>query len=379
MLSFVSLADTTVRNGGKIVICENEPHRLLDYIKAEDDWVMKVNLPEGEDEFEVISKLLKRLETYNEGLAKEIQNEASTFYENARFYKDYRMFDIPINDQVGIPVGCEMVLAINQKKPFYSQEKRYRINENIWKEIGPQDKAGLIIHEILIKIYEDFNIEIKNDEHIYFNSLLGSDFQTIKNYRRYLEIVKFLRLPLFNESHDLVIDTRSQLRTYGEYDQTKSVRQGQVVYIRLNYKFGGKTSISAAYEKGRIRYTPDNKDYIYMTFYPTGELFYVYLNDDFDGHGYPRVYLQAQNKTITVSRRSLFYKNGSVRLAVLNKEAKNQHIITLDDTEGTTHELTSDKVYYVEFNEKGEIIRFMTEEEHSKSFYKIWDEEVGRY
>lgn len=88
-----------------------------------------------------------------------------------------------VND-IGIsikPKNCEIKQTIIQRAPRFSEEMRYIINNDYWKQISTKQKAIGLVHEVLYGYYDDLKLKPSSSERIrYLNALIISD--TIKSY-----------------------------------------------------------------------------------------------------------------------------------------------------------------------------------------------------
>jgi len=95
---------------------------------------------------------------------------------------------------VGIPINCKLELVVNQRVPVYPEDKRYRINDNLWKKLSTDQKAGIILHEIILKEVVELG-QSYSDNAIYFNAVISSTKMEHQNYDFYANTLTATHLP----------------------------------------------------------------------------------------------------------------------------------------------------------------------------------------
>ncbi len=205
-LSIIFFFDTTAfsatggsTGGGNVVSCTDplthmKTYRLLDYYEAET--LMPELLPElskGKTELEKVDFVLDRLEKHDAKRARKYRAIARDFFKNAQFILNKVLPDI--NDHGYVPKEPHCVieqLAVQNISPF-AQVKKYVIREEFWKKLSVEDRAGLILHEV---IYEEaMAVGQKTSRNSrYFNALVSSkrlETMSAADYEDRLERVGF--------------------------------------------------------------------------------------------------------------------------------------------------------------------------------------------
>lgn len=181
LFSSLALASVKIGNGGLVAYCEAhsdkkiESIELPDFLEARFRW--DLNLPSLKDKTpwktqveNVLVQLSKRsplrAQIYGEWL--------ETFTADAKFVEG---FELPsTNDAIYLPfpINCKVKQAIVQIDPEVPQDKRYYINVEIWKELSENQKAGLVMHELIYR--EALKNDFSDSKWVrYFNALLWSN------------------------------------------------------------------------------------------------------------------------------------------------------------------------------------------------------------
>ena len=167
-----------IGNGGKGLVCHRDTPemkvRVLDMIKAVDAWGFQLVPADGKDEIEKAVNLAKRIGLHETQRAERYTYRIEHFLENSRMFDNYDLFNTDDSTEIGVPDGCEIKLIVNQKAPVFAEDRLYRINEKLWDKLSLDDRAALILHEV---IYTDALSlgQTVSDDVTYFNSYINSD------------------------------------------------------------------------------------------------------------------------------------------------------------------------------------------------------------
>jgi hypothetical protein len=75
-----------------------------------------------------------------------------------------------------VPEGCSLKQLAIQQQPIFQEDSRYFISAPLWNKMDGQDKAVLILHEIIYRYALEHGAATKSSVPVrYFNSLLISD------------------------------------------------------------------------------------------------------------------------------------------------------------------------------------------------------------
>lgn len=169
-----------VGNGGDVVVCKDSNGKLksielLDVFEARLD-SRNIDLGWPDDSPMVkIREALSPLGFLDNDLYRALTNEAKTFYKNSKFVDNIVLTDIPDSDELMIGKGCELQqIAINRGGNRLPGQSKYVISNDLWKLLDNDNKAALILHEI---IYDYFKENFNHTNSIvsrYFNGYLFS-------------------------------------------------------------------------------------------------------------------------------------------------------------------------------------------------------------
>lgn len=203
-------------NGGDVVICFNKGHELkpivLDYFESK----KKIKLGVSDDPFELVRGVLKqismvdplRARLYNEGLTNFLAESA--FLENIELPEVRDEGRIRIYSKHEMATRCYKQQAVIQFwKPEYQEnfeswtivrKLRYLIDKNLWDKLDAKNKAGLILHELLVR--EGVNLrETKNTRDIRRINRYMSTFRAEGVFAfQYESVMASLGFPVFPDN-----------------------------------------------------------------------------------------------------------------------------------------------------------------------------------
>lgn len=177
-----------VGNGGNTLLCTvadgSTYYDVLDYTEAKvisekkQKSFFKLNMDvEGSFE-ENINILISRFEVRDKQLGAMIRKKYDSFFEEANFIPNAVLREVPDIAHTNIPENCTRVQAVLQRPPNSNDEKYYEVDRNVWFGLRPYMQAGLVIHEILYRLYitGPYFTEEPNSAFIRFiNSLAAAD------------------------------------------------------------------------------------------------------------------------------------------------------------------------------------------------------------
>lgn len=154
-------------NGGDVVICTNENGTsqpvLLDYFES----LRKINISGYENAFEKVKVILKRLAKHDPVRARLYEEGLNSFLAEAFFIRNFNLPEIKdegwihSTSRFRIKRRCLKKQAVIQVwRPDFNEnydswsvirQNRYFIDGNIWDQLDATNKAGLIIHELLVR------------------------------------------------------------------------------------------------------------------------------------------------------------------------------------------------------------------------------------
>ncbi|UXR63750.1 hypothetical protein EZJ49_11805 [Bdellovibrio bacteriovorus] len=181
-----------VGNGGNVLECASGSQvQLLDYYEGQQQRHIPVNLGSGVSYHEKVLFVLSRLEVINPSRADKYKNWFATFDAETQWFSEGKFLPIRDSGAVIIPTDCEIrQIAIQRPQDLIMPgDKRYLVDLRLWNRLSEQDKAGLILHEL---IYRE---GIENDQSSsprvrYFNQILSSVAVASYSSQQLMELVR---------------------------------------------------------------------------------------------------------------------------------------------------------------------------------------------
>lgn len=152
----LAFADHRVGNGGDAIVCRDAEGgitsaELLDFYEARllRDVVPAFDAPAATPVEKALAAV-SRIERFDPKRAKRYRAQVTSFLAESRI-RDARLDDIPDSHHLAIPHGCAIEQLCVQRTPYFPEDKRYIIDELLWKHLSAEDQAGLILHEVLYR------------------------------------------------------------------------------------------------------------------------------------------------------------------------------------------------------------------------------------
>lgn len=166
-------------NGGDAVVCygtQEEIHsvELLDYWEADVYWKMGRETPDPTQPFMTkVFALIDKLKDLDPPKHQRYSAWAHSFMSETNLMPEVELKDIPDSLIWVFPKGCRIEQIAIQKRPLYQEDPRYIISQDLWELMDENNRAGLILHEI---IYRDaIERGQTNSQHTrYFNAKISS-------------------------------------------------------------------------------------------------------------------------------------------------------------------------------------------------------------
>lgn len=168
-------AGDKILNGGNVIVCGNNVE-LLDYYEARltgKKLQFDPGLTTYKDKLNHLFERWKEVAPKRMKLYSEWLNE---FESDAGIYPGIEIPEIQDTGTVAIPSGCKMIPAAFQRRDedIFPGEKRYVINKDLWDLMDANQKAGLVLHELIyreaIKNVHETSLQTR-----YFNGFLSTE------------------------------------------------------------------------------------------------------------------------------------------------------------------------------------------------------------
>ena len=196
--SGVSLAGHEVGNGGDAIVCRSPDNgirtaELLDIYEARELRRIPMNLVSFEMNAKIEEALL-RLARFSPLRAARYREQIRTFFAEALFVKDVELYDIPDSDDLFFPLGCKPEQLVIQIKPYFPEDPRYVVNQNIWDALDANSRATMLLHEVIYREAIENGHENSRATR-YYNSMLFSGRVENFSLENYVGLMQLLRLP----------------------------------------------------------------------------------------------------------------------------------------------------------------------------------------
>lgn len=208
--------------GGGAVVCydarkEITSARLYDYFESDaKSWGFDRQLGAASLSYpEKVRQAIQRFRIIDSFLAGILDNELDFFLTNHAFVGG-QLTGISDADPDVLPeVGCEIEQAAMQRTPQVPGDKYFMLSQRIWSALNSDDKAGLVLHELLYK-YAREKFKLSNSRTVrYFTAFLSDDHGALPpKPLAYLELMQKLGMkPTFFGYHGKVFNVAT-LRFY---------------------------------------------------------------------------------------------------------------------------------------------------------------------
>ncbi len=195
-----SFAGHEAGNGGDVVLCRNSKGEvasveLLDFYEARVQRKIYNEIDLFSDShLEIAKKIIGRLTEHSPIRVKRYLAMIESFHSETLFLSGVQLVDIPDSENIILPnPSCSIEQIAIQRSPVFPEDKRYTINQDLWDLLDEENRAGLILHEIVYR--EAISYGHENSIAVrYFNSYMFSNkFKNMsqKNFSDFMITLKF--------------------------------------------------------------------------------------------------------------------------------------------------------------------------------------------
>lgn len=195
-------------NGADVIVCpQNNGEKqvlFLDYVEAEVRRDIIIDIGNTDRPYlAILDDLLKRIETIDYTRAKRYRIYLNDFSEEVKFITDFSLGDVLTQSLLECKNEKGKILQlVVQITPRFKEDKRYFIDKTLWDQLSERDKAGVILHEFIMR-----EIGYKRDPEAvrYLTSLYSSQLITDYRLEEYFNLLKDLGFK-FASFKDIAID-----------------------------------------------------------------------------------------------------------------------------------------------------------------------------
>lgn len=193
-----------IGNGGDVVVCKDndgiQSIESLDRYEARAIYGFTPKVSDGKDLDEKVLNTIKRFEDLHPTRAIRYSNWLTHFKKEAVFLDNISLEDIKDTQHTVLPNGCEIQQLVVQYPEGSPQPKRYVFDNDLWNLLDEENKAIVILHELILR--EAIDKTNQNTNSIgtrVLNAYLFSDLLKDLTPQAYYELNKnasFLRLQM---------------------------------------------------------------------------------------------------------------------------------------------------------------------------------------
>ena len=191
-----------VGNGGDAVICLSsnklENVQLFDFFELANQQGEVIKDRSGTNE-QIVKSIILQLKNHDVKLSSILQKRSNEFLYNTQFVSNGSLVDIKdSNNLISIPSkNCKIEQIAIFKKKVLSNEKKFLINEVLWKKLSETHKAGLIIHELIYEYFSDLGEKDSVNARA-LNTFLFSEKFSKTNTEDYWKFIQSMKVPHYN-------------------------------------------------------------------------------------------------------------------------------------------------------------------------------------
>ncbi len=180
-----------VGNGGHVLVCANIKGsggghgRLLnmyDFIETEIRYGLTPQIPEmyaDENltplEIRMASAMLDRIQGVDASWLSHAHHLIDAFYDEARLMNGVDLVMVADTGMGFIPVDCVLKQLFLQSPPISSDDRYYKVNNDIWRSMFPEQRATGILHEVLYRLSPESRARFSSEKVRYVVALLLAD------------------------------------------------------------------------------------------------------------------------------------------------------------------------------------------------------------
>lgn len=192
-----------VGNGGDAVVCKSkdkiESVELLDFYEHRVQEGHKIIDDTELDPIQLVTKILKHLNTLSPRLSTQYQKGLNSFMEKTSFVDNAKLIDIEDSKHIVLPrnkdCSIQQIAIYNKNK---KASKEFVIDKTLWDHMNATNQAGLILHEL---IYQHFSRLGEKDsiKARQINAFLfDKDFHKVKP-SKFWEKIRELKIPIYRK------------------------------------------------------------------------------------------------------------------------------------------------------------------------------------
>jgi hypothetical protein len=144
-------------NGGGTIVCRKRDGgvrtiQLLDYFEARELRGLDLDIGKINGNWKVkAGYVIERMRPLSALRAELYRSWLESFLSESKMLTGIVFSTVPDSMQIGVPAGCTYEQAIIQILPRFPGDRRYYINSELWNALDDNERAGLVLHEIVYR------------------------------------------------------------------------------------------------------------------------------------------------------------------------------------------------------------------------------------
>lgn len=183
-------------NGGHVLMCDSKvgkAYSLLDMYEATNRYHYTLEFATQGDEFQRAQQIIDRIKDINPTRYQLYSQWLSAFASEASYMEDMKFVDVPDLGVAFIPKNCRVQQMIMQVDPIQPQDKRYTIDQSLWRRLDVNQRAASIVHELIYREAISFENQHPHSEFARaLNGFMHSSRMKSTNLREWLILLQNL-------------------------------------------------------------------------------------------------------------------------------------------------------------------------------------------
>jgi hypothetical protein len=158
-------------NGGLAVQCEGQNLQVLDLYEAANNPSVKVSFSNAATYTDKVAELIQRIDKLDPVRAAFYRQAMQSFAASVEFVDG----DLGLTPDAGLVVlkrGCELKQVAFQRNPSLFNKQRYVISRYLWDQLDEDNKAALVLHEVIYFQFMDAGSTEMTSERVRFLNIL---------------------------------------------------------------------------------------------------------------------------------------------------------------------------------------------------------------
>lgn len=200
--SSFSQAQNRVGNGGDVILCDNKAEGKT--VKILDLYELETSTPKKElfsltsnskDEWTATREIFERLKPFAPKLFDQYVARLKSIQSEIDFKPDIRLSNVKDSEHLYLPKSkkCKLYQIAIRKNTVTKEEKRFVVDEELWKELNTINRSALISHEI---IYEHL-FKLGETNSVKARKIVGLLFSKDLESKKFWKLIQELEVSIY--------------------------------------------------------------------------------------------------------------------------------------------------------------------------------------